>query len=706
MRTQAVASRGVIRRCQRRWSFHATFLLVILAGTAGVARGQESQGPGRSPPAGDGNAAPGEAAPENPFPDRLPAPSLDGGTEWLNTASEISLRELRGKVVVLDFWTYCCINCMHVLPDLKFLEKKYANQLVVIGVHVGKFDNEKDPENIRRAILRYEIEHPVVNDSNMVIAEKYRFSSWPTLAVIDPEGRYIGRQPGEGNRELFDQVIGRIVEYHRAKGTLDETPVRFDLERDKAPSGPLKFPGKIIADERGNRLFVSDSNHNRIVISTLDGRLVDVVGSGGIGFSNGSFGQATFDHPQGMVLVEETLYVADTENHAIRAVDLAARTVATLAGTGAQSQTRLPGGPVRTTPLNSPWDLQHLDGTLYIAMAGPHQLWQHRLGGETIGVFAGTGREDILDGPRDYCALAQPSGITTDGKVLYHVDSEGSAVRRVTLGDEGDVLTVVGPHDIPQGRSLFEFGDIDGTGDDARLQHPLGIVYHGGYLYVADTYNHKIRRIDPRTRECITWLGTGKRGKKLDPVELSEPAGLAVAGGRLLIADTNNHRILATDLQSRRTSEFTIAGLQPAPATQGAPAETTGPEAVDVAVQRVKSGASLRFSIAFDLPEGFKLNQLGPVTYTLKATGEQSLVAAEELNVRREAAKGATGATIDVPLTRTGGSGTFELALSYSYCRSGAGGVCRLAKQAWRLPIEVSPDAADESLQLTAAPAR
>jgi thiol-disulfide isomerase/thioredoxin len=699
MGIQAVVSRGVTRCRSFQGTVWGVLLFSLIAVAADPARSQEAAGTRPAPAAG-------EAAPENPFPDRLPAPSLDGGTEWLNTSSEISLRELRGKVVLLDFWTYCCINCIHVLPDLKYLEQKYANQLVVIGVHVGKFDNEKDPENIRRAILRYEIEHPVVNDANMVIAEKYRFSSWPTLALVDPEGRFVGRQPGEGNRELFDQVIGKIVDYHRAKGTLDETPVRFDLEREKVQPGPLKFPGKVLADERGNRLFVSDSNHNRIVISTLDGRLLDVVGNGAIGRQDGPYDQATFDHPQGMALVGETLYVADTENHALRAIDLAARTVSTLAGTGEQSRTRLPGGPLATTPLNSPWDLQHLDGTLYIAMAGPHQLWQHRLGSETVSFLAGTLGEDIVDGPHNYCALAQPSGITTDGKVLYFVDSEGSAVRRATLGDDGEVVTIAGPHDLGRGRALFEFGDVDGKGDAARLQHPLGIVYHDGLLYVADTYNHKIRRIDPKTRECLTWLGSGRRGTKLDPVELSEPAGVTVAGGQLLIADTNNHRILAADLESRRTTEFTIAGLEPPQVEQQPTPDQAGPDALDVALQRVKSGPALRFSIAFDLPEGFKLNQLGPVTYTLKAAGEQTLIAAEELHVRREATKREADAMFDVPLATPSGRGTFELALSYTYCRSGAGGVCRLARQTWRVPVEVTSDAADESLQLTAAPDR
>jgi thiol-disulfide isomerase/thioredoxin len=643
---------------------------------------------------------------ENPFPGRFPAPSLDGGVEWFNTASEISIKDLRGKIVIFDFWTYCCINCLHVLPDLKFLEQKYANQLVVIGVHAPKFDNEKDSDNIREAILRYEVEHPVVNDADMVIARKYHFSSWPTLVLVDPEGNYVGQQPGEGNRELFDTVISRMIDYHRAKGTLDETPVRFDLEREKAKPTPLRFPGKVLADEASDRLFISDSNHNRIVVASLAGELIDVIGCGAIGSDDGPYAAATFDHPQGMCLVGRTLYVADTENHLIRSVDLAHKTVSTLAGTGEQSRGRLPGGLLRDLSLNSPWDLLHLEGVLYIAMAGPHQLWQHKLGTETIEVFAGTGREDIIDGPLDYCALAQPSGLTTDGTALYEVCSEGSAVRKVTRGKEGEIVTLAGPRDFPQGRALFEFGDIDGAGERARLQHPLGIVYHDGALYVADTYNHKIKRVDPKTGACRTWLGTGKPGTALKPAQLSEPSGLAVAGGKLIIADTNNHRLLATDLETRQTVELPIKGLPPPqPAPKSAPPAETTP-AVEVAKQTVRPGSTLGFTIAFELPEGFKLNKLAPVTYTLAAADGPPLVAAGKLNVRAEANVTESEAAFDVPLVAKSGGGTIDVTLSYSFCRDGTGGVCRFAKQRWRVPVEIAANAADAGLKLTAAPGR
>jgi len=531
----------------RLWVCLFALLLVVPACAQEKGAGDSEETKKEAPMAGD-----------NPVPGRFQAPDLEGGTEWLNTTGPISMKDLRGKIVVLDFWTYCCINCMHILPDLKYLEKKYPNQLVVIGVHYPKFDNEHDTDNIREAIVRYEIEHPVVNDSEGKIARAYQFSSWPTLVLIDPEGKYVGHQPGEGSRDLFDQVIGKMVTYHRAKGTLDETPVSFHLEREKREPSPLRYPGKVLADELGQRLFISDSNNNRIVISSFDGKLIETIGSGAIGKRDGSYTEAEFNHPQGMSLVGKMLYVADTENHMLRVVDLEGKKVTTVAGTGVQSHGRLTTAdgavPALQTELNSPWALQYLHGDLYICMAGPHQLWVHKPGTDTIQVYAGTGREDILDDSRSKCALAQPSGITTDGKVLFHVDSEGSAVRKTTVAEKVvEVSTVVGAHDLSRGRALFEFGDIDGNKGKARLQHPLEVLYHDGNLFVADTYNHKIKLVNAKSGETHTWLGTGKRGQDLTAgsVQLSEPAGLTMIGKELIIADTEAPIHLAQGIGGR-----------------------------------------------------------------------------------------------------------------------------------------------------------
>src|SRR5256714_7145696 len=256
---------------------------------------------------------------------RVRAPELTGGRGWLNTDKPLTIAGLRGKVVLLDFWTYGCINCIHIIPDLKRLEAKYANQLVVIGVHSAKFANERETDNIRRIILRYELEHPVVNDADFAIWQAYAVRAWPTRYLIDPAGYVIARIEGEGQYEEIDKLIGDTVAEFRKRGQLNEQPLRLALERAKTADLPLAFPGKVLADAKSARLFIADSNHNRIVITKLDGTLLDTVGTGARGATDGAFDAATFYRPQGLALDGEALYVADTENHLLRRVDLKAR---------------------------------------------------------------------------------------------------------------------------------------------------------------------------------------------------------------------------------------------------------------------------------------------------------------------------------------------------------------------------------------------
>ena len=631
--------------------------------------------------------------PEQPFPKRFKSPGLDGGTEWLNTSGPITLKDLRGKIVLLDFWTYCCINCMHVLPDLKYLEKKYPKELVVIGVHSAKFDNEKDSENIRKAILRHDIEHPVINDSKMSVWRKFFVRAWPSLVVIDPEGNYCGYVSGEGNRELLEIVVKKLITYHKAKGTLDETPIRFDLERAKVKPTPLRFPGKVTVDEASGRLFIADTGHNRIVVASLDGKLLDVIGSGEIGAKDGPYAAASFDHPQGTALVGETLYVADTENHLLRAVDLKKKAVSTLAGTGKQARGRPTGGKLREVPLNSPWALAHVKGTLYVCMAGPHQLWSHKLGGGTIDLFSGTGREDVANGGHGECAYAQPSGISSDGKVLYVADSEGSAIRRAEIDSKGNVDTLAGTSDLPLARSLFEFGDRDGTGSDARFQHPLGVAYHDGKVYVADSYNHKIRIVElAKKAKVTTWLGDGKRGANVKPPRFSEPGGLAVAPkrGKLFIADTNNHRLCVADLKTGTVDVLEIAGLKPPKkSSDNAVADVADGPVTVVKQQTVKSGGKLTLAFFVKMPEDYKLNASFPHRYRLSTTDTQSFLDKRHLRGKPQVAPDGKSLLAEVPLAKAEGSATFHLSLTFGYCREGKGGLCKLRTVRWKLPLKV-----------------
>jgi thiol-disulfide isomerase/thioredoxin len=528
----------------------------------------------------------------DPFPKKQKAPSLDGGTEWLNVGEPLDLKQLRGKVVLLDFWTYCCINCMHVLPVLKQIEHKYPNNVVVIGVHSAKFDGERDSQNIRDAILRYEIEHPVVNDAEMQIWNKYFVSSWPSLRLIDPEGNLIAGHSGEVDFETLDGFISKTLDHYRKQGLLNERPLRFSRESEKGEETALRYPGKVLADEKSGRLFISDSNHNRIVIAKLDGTLIDTVGTGAIGAADGGFTRATFDHPQGMALKDEILYVADTEGHRLRKIDLKTKLVSTIAGTGKQGG-GWPGldaiadpngplperwvGPPKFTKLNSPWALWIHKNDLFIAMAGSHQIWKMPLKESEIGPYAGNGREDIVDGPllpkepyqQGFASFAQPSGLTGDENWLYVADSEGSSIRALPMNGRGRVKTPIGTAGQPSAR-LFTFGDVDGSNQAVRLQHAMDVCLVDNLVYVADTYNNKVKVVDPSKKSSKTVAGNGKPGKEDDPAQFDEPTGLAYAAGKLYVADTNNHLVRTIDLkQGNKVRTLTILGLK-APAKPAA----------------------------------------------------------------------------------------------------------------------------------------
>lgn len=647
---------------------------------------------------------------KNPFPDRPKVPSgiFEGGKKWLNTAGPISLKDVKGKIILVDFWTYCCINCIHVLPDLKYLEKKYPNELVVIGVHSAKFKNEKDSENIRRAIMRYEIEHPVINDAEMKVWRKFGVRSWPTLVVIDPEGRLVGQVSGEGNRKLLDSVVSDLITYHSKKGTLNRTPLKHLLEASKLQPTPLKFPGKVLADKKSNRLFIADSNHNRIIISSLEGQLIDIIGNGQIGNIDGSYTKASFDHPQGMTLAGNMLYVADTENHTLRIVDLEKKTVRTLAGTGKQARTRPEGGKLLKTALNSPWDLVHVDGTLFIAMAGPHQIWKHRLGSKTIEVHAGSGREDVLNGPLKTSALAQPSGIVSDGKFLYVCDSEGSSIRRVAVSPKGSVSTLVGESELPGGQTLFTFGDKDGKGKKVRLQHPLGIALQGKTLYIADTYNQKIKKIAIKNFEgkATSWLGDGKRGKRLNPARFSDPAGLSIAGNKLFIADTNNHRICVANTKTGKVTTFVIAELNPPQKTASIPAtKNKKTKIIKIAKQTIapsvkKKENYLLVQVSLKLPKGFHLNDLFPASAKISLIGKNAVLS-KKIDGKRFKTKIVKGKLeLYIPLEKKSGAGHVQLALRYSYCSEGKNGVCKVAMARWDIPFQIDPQATQKQLKL------
>jgi DNA-binding beta-propeller fold protein YncE len=440
---------------------------------------------------------------------------------------------------------------MHILPQLRKLERKYRDSLVVVGVHSPKFPNEKETANIRHAVMRYGIEHPVVNDRDFEVWRSYAVRAWPTLMFIDPSGKVIGKHEGEFEVDRFDALIGDMVREFAALGQIDRTLLPFQVEAAAAGSRVLAYPGKIESDTARDRLFVADSNHHRVLSISPDGRVLDVIGSGEPGFSDGVWQEAAFNNPQGMAVDGDRLFVADAGNHSIRLADLRERTIRTIAGTGEQPLYRHQGGDPLANPLNSPYDLAFYRGILYIAMAGFHQVWALDIDANRVVPYAGDGGEDIVDGPRLKARCAQPYGIKTDGDLLYFADSETSSVRTVGFGSDAEVRTLVG-------RGLFEFGDIDGPGPKALFQHCQGLALRtqdgATIAYVADTYNHRIKRLTagPGEAVAVTFAGTGASGCDdglASRATFDEPAGLTVFGDRLYVADTNNHAIRVIDLQ-------------------------------------------------------------------------------------------------------------------------------------------------------------
>lgn len=627
------------------------------------------------------------------------APELTPNRGWLNTDKPLRFSdELKGHVVLLDFWTLCCINCMHVIPDLEHLEQKYADQpFLVVGVHSAKFQNEATRQSIRSAIFRYHIRHPVVIDDDFGVWRKYGADGWPTLVLVGADGRIAMMTSGEGQRAFLDRAVQRALDSAREKGTLAAHRFQPTLDAAAPSTSGLAFPGKVVAQPPSarapGRVFISDSSHNRVVVAAWPdaagvSRLIGVFGDGRPGLVDGEAARARFNDPQGLALDAEhdTLYVADTRNHAIRRIDLAAATVITAAGNGEQSYDREGGRMGKAQGLNSPWGLTlaPIGSPLYIAMAGSHQIWAMDTATRRTYRVAGSGHENILDGAATDAALAQPSGIalSSDGHALYVADSEVSAVRRIDT-ETGATATIIG-------KGLFAFGDTDGAYPEARLQHPLGITLlptpDGDRLLVADTYNHKIKLVDPVARTSALWTGAGRgMNGSDDALRLDEPGGLFLArpadgdpaAERLFIADTNNNRVVIVDPATRAWTELVIAGLEDG----SAPAPAPPPGAPETPVATAL-GKPLSLSLTAALPPGRELNPEAPVSIRVSTLDGAAATAVAQRTLRANAFP----VTIGVPASAVTEGSRLLVELSFVSCDHDAA-LCAPGDATWVVRI-------------------
>ena len=641
----------------------------------------------------DAGTAPTEPV-ELTFEGSVAAPEFPAGYDWFNVSRPLSMSgDLRGKIVLLDFWTQGCINCIHIIPDLHRLEAEYPDEVIVIAVHWAKFPSERTSEAVREASIRYGRQHPVVNDSADLLARAYGVRAWPTVVAIDPLGRVLGPIAGEGVYERLQPAIEIMATEYGHNGLIDPTPLGELLEIAPALPTVLSFPGKVLADEAGDRLFIADTGRHRILVATLDGELIEVIGTGAEGRADGGFGEATFRRPQGMALHHDghTLYIADRENHLIRAADLRTREVTTIAGTG-EPVTVFAPGPAEQTAIASPWDL-HIEGDLlYIAGAGRHQLWLMNLTSGVMDFFAGTGAEGLDDGHRLEATLSQPSGLAADGNVLYFTDPEASAVRQVSFGLDGQLDTLVGKH-------LFVWGDELGSFEETLLQHAVGIEHVGrgdgrGVLYIADTYNHKIKLLDLDAMTSSLIAGDGVAGLRDGSgadARLAEPSGLSATSDTLYVADTNNHRIRTLDLATGELSTLALSNLEIATVTMAGVIE----DDVVLLPQRVAPGP-VEIVLGLQVPEGYKFNTDGLFEFEWSAEGD---VLRPEGPARYEARGPEMPLRLAGTVSADGGTAVLTATAVVFYCPAVDETFCLIRDVNFTAPIEVDPAGAS-SIQL------
>jgi thiol-disulfide isomerase/thioredoxin len=498
------------------------------------------------------------------------------GRRWLNTGGrEIGPEQLRGRIVLLDFWTAGCVNCLRVLDELAVLEQRHGDALVVLGVHSPKFPHEAQPEAVAAAVRRHDVRHPVLDDADLVTWDAYAVHSWPTLVLVDPRGYVVAQMTGEGHGPELSALVDELVEEHGdalrrgplyavapgqeghfadATGHEGGFPVIPDPAPDPDPTGALRFPGKAVRLADG-ALLVADTGHHRLVELAPDLDTVRRTIGGGRGLRDGTGDVARFAEPLGLALLPPAvadavgydLVVADSGNHALRGVRLADGAVTTVAGTGAQLRTRV--APATTvshgTPLSTPWDVAWWDGHVVVAMAGCHQLWTFDPVAATLTVLLGTADEGLRDGGPGEAFFAQPSGLAADGDALWVADAESSALRTVDRAARPRATTAVG-------QGLFDFGLRDGPAfgnPSALLQHPLGVaMLPDGSVAVADTYNGAVRHYDPATR-VVSTLADGLA--EPSDVLVDGPGPEHVPGGNLVVVESAAHRLVRVPLPAR-----------------------------------------------------------------------------------------------------------------------------------------------------------
>ncbi len=547
-------------------------------------------------------------------------------SEWLNSARNIKAGDLKNRIILVDFWTYACVNCLHMIPEIKKLEEQFGNRLTVIGVHSGKFDNEKLINSIQKAVLKYNIEHLVVNDADFKIWKSFGASSWPTMILLDVNGQVVKKYQGEVSGAVIAKDVKKLVKKYSFQ--LNHHSLPIVLEKNKTVDHFLKFPSGIDFAHnfsykniiKTNGLVVSNTGDNTILVTSLNGNSLLEIGSGDIGSNDGNLNDASFNAPRGLLFKNNILYVADTGNHLIRKVNFKTGKVTTIAGTKNNGLAIVGDNKALKTDLSSPWDLEFFPdhNHIIIANAGTHQLLKYSISSGIISPFAGDGNEDLVDGKYPNNSLAQPSGLSAFGSNLYFVDSETSSLR--VINKSGVVRTLIG-------RGLFDFGHKNGAAKKALMQHPVGLSADDTGIYIADTHNHVIRKFDLQGKKLSDYSGDVRGdgiGSKKN-TSYNEPEAMVAVLDKFYITDTNNGRVVELDRRSGNSKLLNI--LPPLKMPRDGLLEYL-PNLAKIPSITVKSESEIELS--FEMKKGWKINDLAPSFFNLvevKNDEEANLIA-------------------------------------------------------------------------------
>ncbi|PKM12522.1 MAG: hypothetical protein CVV15_03685 [Gammaproteobacteria bacterium HGW-Gammaproteobacteria-5] len=446
--------------------------------------------------------------------------------QWLNAPVQ-SLADARGRVAVVAVVSASSAWSQNLIDELRRVQARHPEQVRAFVVHCPKFDAERDPRMLGKWINRLGIGLPVASDPEFALWQQLDLQAWPSLVVFDIDGSLHEVMIGDTRGEQIEACVSELLDYHDGLLVIGEAPVFVRQE----PRLPLRFPAGLAVT--AEHIYVVDSGNHRVLECTHEGRIMRQFGSGNADMLDGRSGEAAMRRPMGIALLREALYITDTGNHALRKISLHDGDIETLLGTGRPGATD--GGSYRDGEryaLDQPLGICAQNQCLYIANSGTNQVLALDMGERELLMLAGSGALGRYDAKAAAAILAQPAGIGILGQKLYFTDAGVSSIRSIQLENRA-VTTLFGA-------GLYEFGDVDGTRDCARLQYPTALATDAehGRLWIADTYNNALRRLPIGAQE-LTRLPVSLR--------LHQPMGLAVAAGSLWLANTNAHEVLRID---------------------------------------------------------------------------------------------------------------------------------------------------------------